>query len=132
LAPFIAQAEMLEQLWERLRGLAEPGPGPSFLAELMGDNQVATQLNENVVAVGLEILQFMENVYLDLRLDDFWEHPDNRGWALLFLSWARSPRLRAIWAAHRSTFGIRFEYFCHRRIGFAAQYPVARVSPIPA
>jgi hypothetical protein len=34
----------------------------------------------------------MENVFLDLRLDDFWDHPDNRGWAVVFMRWAGSSK----------------------------------------
>jgi hypothetical protein len=77
--------------------------------------------------VGLELIQLMENVFLDLRLDDFWFHPDNRGWAILFMRWARSPRFRAIWGKNRRTFGIRFEYFCEERLGLQRDRPIVRV-----
>lgn len=79
------------------------------------------------MSIGLEIIQLMENVFLDLRLDDFWEHPDNRGWAILFMRWARSPRFRAIWKETRRTFGIRFEYFCAARLGLSRDEPIVRV-----
>jgi hypothetical protein len=69
----------------------------------------------------------MEDVFLDLRLDDFWEHPDNRGWAILFMRWSRSPRLRIIWKETRRTFGIRFEYFCNARLGLPRDQPIVRV-----
>ena len=62
-----------------------------------------------------------------LRLDDFWEHPDNRGWAILFMRWARNPLFRAIWVETRHTFGIRFEYFCEARLGLPRDEPIVRV-----
>ena len=33
----------------------------------------------------------MENVYIDLHLEDTWEHADNRGWRELFERWAALP-----------------------------------------
>jgi hypothetical protein len=69
----------------------------------------------------------MEDVFLDLRLDDYWDHPDNRGWAILFMRWARSPRFRMIWDKTHRTFGIRFEYFCHARLGLTRDTTIVRV-----
>jgi hypothetical protein len=54
----------------------------------------------------MELLQLMENVVLDLRLDDFWDHPDNRGWAMLFTSFVRSKKFRESWNRTRQTYGI--------------------------
>ena len=59
----------------------------------------------------------MENVYLDLELDDEYDHPDNRGWINLFGQWSDSPMIRATWALSASTFGARFQTFCRRRLG---------------
>jgi hypothetical protein len=76
--------------------------------------------------VGLELIQLMENAFLDLRLDDFWDHPDNRGWVLLLSGWARSPRFQTIWRETRTIFGIRFGYFCESRLGLPGDRPVVR------
>jgi hypothetical protein len=57
----------------------------------------------------------------------FWDHPDNRGWSVLFSRWARSTRLREVWRQSRHTFGIRFEYFCGERLGMETSRPVMRV-----
>jgi hypothetical protein len=80
------------------------------------------------LAIGLEMIQLMEDTFLDLRLDDFWDHPDNRGWAMLFTKWAHSPIFRAVWVNSRRTFGIRFEYFCEERLGLPKDPRIARVS----
>jgi hypothetical protein len=59
----------------------------------------------------------MENVFITLQLDDFWTHPDNRGWVTLFTSWAKSGTFRAAWKQTRHTFGSGFVYFCEHRLG---------------
>jgi len=122
---FLKHIKTLDDIWERLRkdvklralvdemeGIAPPQPGP-------------VTLSHDEALIGLEIIQLMENVFLDLRLDDFWDHPDNRGWAVLFMRWAGSRKLRAVWEKWRSTFGIRFELFCDTRLGLPRdKYPV--------
>ncbi|HVW87240.1 MAG TPA: hypothetical protein VHB50_21285, partial [Bryobacteraceae bacterium] len=123
---FLRHTKTLDQVWERFR--RSPGLH-AFLSELMGNGApaaAAMPVTEEVCA-GVELIQLMENVFLDLRLDDFWDHPDNRGWAMLFMSWARSPLFRAIWIHTRRTFGIRFEYFCEERLGLPRDHPIVRV-----
>ena len=125
---FLNQTKQLDKLWERLRGLSTEN-SKCFIQELMGHTSSEIDLiDQDITAIGLELLQFMENVFIDLRLDDFWEHPDNRGWAMLFMSWARSRRLRSVWRDNHQTFGIRFEYFCDRRLGLWVEKPVSRAS----
>jgi hypothetical protein len=74
----------------------------------------------------LELLQLMENVYLALRLDDFWTHPDNRGWVYLFSKWARSRKFRQVWNDSHNIYGIRFAYFCHERLGLPIEREARR------
>jgi hypothetical protein len=123
---FLNHTKTLDQLWERLR----TSPSLKNLAdELKADKcnpNAATPTNDQLFAC-MELIQLMENVFLDLRLDDFWEHPDNRGWAMLFSMWAKSPIFRASWESVRRTFGSRFEYFCGERLGLPVDHPVARM-----
>jgi hypothetical protein len=63
-----------------------------------------------------EMLQLMENVYLDLRLDDTWEHADNSGWRSLFTQWAALDEVKDTWKETAHLFGVRFGYFCERRL----------------
>jgi len=122
---FLKQSAALNAIWERFR--QSPGLHP-FLNELMaGGPPVITPLTNEETCLGLELIQLMEDVFLDLRLDDFWDHPDNRGWAILFMRWSRSLRFRAIWVQMRRTFGIRFEYFCAARLGLPRDEPIVRV-----
>lgn len=67
------------------------------------------------------LIQMMENVYLDLDLEEHWEHPDNRGWMNLFHRWAWSGMFRVTWAASASCYGARFQTFCERRLHLSRQ-----------
>jgi hypothetical protein len=124
---FVKHAELLDQIWERFRLSTNLRP---LLQELMADRtgpaRQAPPSHEEMAGC-LELVQLMEEVFLDLRLDDFWDHPDNRGWAMLFTMWAKSPTFRAAWSRIHRTFGIRFEYFCHRHLGLKKDHPVVRV-----
>ena len=75
----------------------------------------------------MELMQLMENVFPDMRLEEYWDHPDNRGWAMLFSMWAKSSKFQEAWGRSKKTYGIRFEYFCHDRLGLASDNPVVRV-----
>jgi hypothetical protein len=123
---FIRHSKLLNELWDKFRESSELG---ALLDELMADipDMVLTApLKPWEKCMCLELLQLMECVFLDLRLDDFWDHPDNRGWAMLFSRWAKSPRLQNVWDQSRHTFGIRFEYFCGERLGLRTDNPVVR------
>jgi hypothetical protein len=87
-----------------------------------------TEPNPQELAMCLEVLQLMENVFLELRLEETWDHPDNRGWAMLFVTWAKSGLFRRTWRKARTTYGIRFELFCHERLGMERNQPVVRAS----
>jgi hypothetical protein len=63
-----------------------------------------------------ELIQLMENVHLDLKLDDTWDDPDNAGWKDLFLKCSRSATFRMVWEKSYGTYGKRFHYFCKRKL----------------
>ncbi|HLG58906.1 MAG TPA: patatin-like phospholipase family protein [Vicinamibacterales bacterium] len=115
-ASFVDQTESLDAIWERFR--ATPSLYP-LLHELTSDRQSPSQRppTEEEFCLCLELFQHMENVFLALRLDDFWAHPDHRGWAAMFRMWAKSPTFRASWTRSRDLFGSRFVHFCHQRLG---------------
>jgi hypothetical protein len=125
---FVKHSKSLRRLWEKFR--ATPTLLP-FMTELMIHTTLGQRapvaVTDEELCIGLELIQLMEDAFLDLRLDDFWDHPDNRGWAILFMRWSRSPRFRTIWEKTRRTFGIRFEYFCHARLGLQRDQPIVRV-----
>jgi hypothetical protein len=59
----------------------------------------------------------MEDVYLDLRLEQEYDHPDNRGWMNLFKHWSWAPTFRAAWTINAANHGARFQSFCERHLG---------------
>jgi hypothetical protein len=63
-----------------------------------------------------EMLQLMEDVFLEFRLDEHDDHIDNRGWMNLFQHWAWSGMLSATWAVTASTYDPRFQRFCRDRL----------------
>ena len=129
---FLKHTETLNQMWEKFRNSS--GALGNLLTELSHNPGRPTTPPPATVpptpaelCACLELTQLMENVFIDLRLDAFWNHPDNRGWAMLFSGWARSPKFRAAWQDIHRTYGIRFEYFCEERLGLQRERPVARV-----
>ena len=62
----------------------------------------------------------MENTYMVLRLEETWDHADNRGWKELFKAWARAEVVREAWELSRETYGIRFRHFCERELHLPA------------
>lgn len=115
-AGFVKQTEALVALWDRLR--ATPALLPLF-SELhaLDPNPTPHEPTEEELCVCLELIQLMENTFIELRLDEFWRHPDNQGWVALFTMWAQSPTFRDAWRQYRNVFGIRFGYFCRQRLG---------------
>jgi len=63
-----------------------------------------------------EMIQLMENVYLDLHLDEESDHPDNAGWMNLFNHWTWSAMFQVTWSVCASTFGVRFQAFCDKKL----------------
>jgi hypothetical protein len=82
-----------------------------------------------------QILQLMEDVYLELRLEDYHDHIDHRGWMNLFQHWAWSGMLCATWAITGSTYDPRFQRFCRRRLDLMpgrVSVPFDAADPLPA
>ncbi len=63
-----------------------------------------------------QMIQLMEDVYVDLNLEEEFDHPDNRGWMNLFYHWSWSGMFSATWAISAGTYGARFQRFCERRL----------------
>jgi hypothetical protein len=66
-----------------------------------------------------QMLQLMEDVYLEFALDRHYDHIDNRGWMNLFQHWAWSGMIGATFAITGSTWDPRFQRFCKRRLGLS-------------
>ena len=112
---FTAHSARLTELWARLGST----PGLQSLdEELVGGAWPKDQPETFRSAFYLcsEMIQLMENVYLDLDLEATWDHPDNRGWHAMFTIWAKSPLIRRTWLMTSNIYGVRFRYFCARHL----------------
>jgi hypothetical protein len=84
-----------------------------------------------------QMLHLMEDVYLEFKLDEQYDHIDNRGWMNLFQHWTWSGMLVATWAITGSTYNPRFQRFCLRRLDLRTgrPYVVSQTTielPLPA
>ena len=70
-----------------------------------------------------QMLQLMEDVYLEFQLDEHYDHIDNRGWMNLFQHWSWSGMLGATFAITGSNYDPRFQRFCLRRLGLKPGEP---------
>ncbi|HWI18080.1 MAG TPA: hypothetical protein VNT81_10055, partial [Vicinamibacterales bacterium] len=96
--------------WEKLMaGVADPPEVQNWLPN-----------SERELRAGLlfmnEVIQLMENVYIELDLEQNWAHPDARGWMNLFNHFVWSSMFRVTWAVSASTYGARFQTFCEKRL----------------
>jgi hypothetical protein len=98
--------------WGNLNAGARDGVHPPAVMNLPKDPEMIRR----GFYICSQIIQLMEDVYLDLDLDEQFEHPDNRGWVNLFRHWSWSGMFRATWAVTASTYGARFQRFCERRL----------------
>jgi GNAT superfamily N-acetyltransferase len=63
-----------------------------------------------------QLLQLMENTWLDVHLDQHPAHPLNSGWMNLFRRWSQHPKLRLLWPLMRQEFSQEFVRFCEREL----------------
>jgi hypothetical protein len=111
---FTENSTRLMDLWANIG----KGPGLEFLDTQLNKQWPASPTAEfrSAFYVGAQMLQLMENVYLDLNFEEAWRHPDNNGWRELFLAWADSKTVKDTWELTSETYGIRFRYFCNREL----------------
>ena len=89
-------------------------------AHIKSDYNYWIPYTENELRAGFymiyQMIQLMENVYIDLNLEEEHDHPDNRGWMNIFRTWSWSGMFRVGWAVSAGTFGARFQSFCKRHL----------------
>ena len=114
---FIGHAQALTELWSKLQS----DPNLQFLGhELFAGLPASPPPNPDQLVSAFyyynQVIQLMENVFLDLQLDNTWDHPDNAGWKNLFKLWADSATFQSVWTESKMTYGIRFRQFCQRSL----------------
>jgi hypothetical protein len=120
---FTDQTERLMELWRRI------GASAGFRDLDSGTNGPSeeTPSGRALFYLCCEMIQLMENVYLDLSLDDTWDHPDNAGWRVMFTNWSHCPAIVETWSRASGIFGTRFQFFCNRRLKLPLPTPAASV-----
>lgn len=63
-----------------------------------------------------QMIQLMENVYLELDLEKTWDYADHKGWRAMFETWSESATFRSVWDLTSDSYGLRFRDFCHRQL----------------
>jgi hypothetical protein len=111
-AQFTQHADRLMEIWDKLSKNESLIPLDKELCPPWDGNNPA----RSIFYLCSEMIQLMENVYLDLNLEDTWEHEDNKGWKELFKQWAKSPNLQATWEHTKSKYGERFQSFWDRNL----------------
>ena len=77
------------------------------------------------------MLQLMESVYLDLNLEEDWNHPDNRGWMNVFKHWSWSGMFMATFSVGCAMYGARFQRWCERHLDLWPGKVITEVLRIP-
>ena len=80
-------------------------------ASLKGLNDTWPEKYRSAFYLCSEMIQLMENVYLDLNLEETWEHPDIKGWRTLFVQWKNSTQVQKTWELTKESYGARFQFF---------------------
>jgi hypothetical protein len=115
---FVGHARALTELWSRLQS----DPNLHFLGhELFARLPASPPPHPDQLVAAFyyyrQVIQLMENVFLELQLDNSWHHPDNAGWKHLFQLWADCATFQSVWRESQMTCGIRFRLFCQRFLG---------------
>jgi hypothetical protein len=81
-----------------------------------------------VHAIG-QIVQVMENVWLAVGLENFAEHPMNRGWMNWFRRWSGSASFQRHWPALRGEFSQDFVRFAEKQLSLRVGRPALIACP---
>ncbi len=96
--------------WSRLLAGAEPAAQTRLgLPSDRGQRRAGFYLCSSM-------LQLMESVYLDLNLEEEWNHPDHRGWMNVFKHWSWSGMFMATFSVGCAMYGARFQRWCERHL----------------
>jgi hypothetical protein len=128
---FVNHAGALADLWksaaqdraEATRMLTDAAVLPQFEQFVAALKKIDAKLPEaaprDLYYTAQQMIQLMENVYLDLDLQHDKDHRDNVGWYTLFKQWANNEVLNVAWQQSKGTFGKRFAAFWEDLRGMA-------------
>ncbi len=105
--------QMLIRGWQKLQPLATPPTtppaSPQATRNLTVDRRATTYLC-------LQVIQLMENVFLDLDFVHHSDHADHTGWMDIFKDWAANPVMKQVWEQSHHTYGTRFQTFWKQQL----------------
>ena len=112
--PALAELDqMLIRGWQKLQPLATPPTtppaSPQATRNLTVDRRATTYLC-------LQVIQLMENVFLDLDFVHHSDHADHTGWMDIFKDWAANPVMKQVWEQSHHTYGTRFQTFWKQQL----------------
>lgn len=110
-------AFLSEQFYPEWRSLMSGEPAAEAPTWLPSPTETGEEERRHGFFFCNQLIQLMEDVYLELDLEEQWDHPDNRGWMNLFKHWSWSGMFQVTWAICASNYGLRFQRFCLRRLG---------------
>jgi hypothetical protein len=112
------------QLYPNLQRIIDKQPDASGWTKLVHETD---EVSKDELRAGFyfckEIIQFMQTVFHDRRLDTEYAAPSNRGWMNLFRRWALSRMFRFTWAATAGTYSARFQSFCEFHLSLDSGEP---------
>jgi len=115
---FVGRAKELTELWSKLQSDANlQFLGHELFAGLPANPPPHPAQRVSAFYYYNQVIQLMENVFLELQLDNTWDHPDNAGWKNMFQLWADSATFQSVWTESKMMYGIRFRLFCQRFLG---------------
>ena len=107
-----AQAEEYSHILEMLRqsklASLDPVLFPSVPTKGLADRDAFYICNA--------LIQLMENVYTDLDLEQYYDHPHVGGWMRVFRDWAKQEAFRDVWSISKTTYNRRFQNFYEDRL----------------
>jgi patatin-like phospholipase len=106
-------AEAYSRVMELLRSRPEFSPLDRVLFPTAPQSGL-TDRNEFYICNTL--IQLMENVYTDLDLEQYYEHPHVQGWMAVFREWANQEAFHRTWMINRETYATRFRRFYDDRL----------------
>jgi hypothetical protein len=103
------------KMWMRFERDLRRDPDLAALSRDIYPEFPLAQSRAELHAVG-EMLQIMEEAWVNLRLKGHGDLPMNRGWMSVFRRWTATEAFRRLWPVHRSSFSPEFVRFCENQL----------------
>jgi hypothetical protein len=103
-------SKLVRVLWENteLKALI-----PELLTDFDGSGAQSPVLNKTLSTFLIEVIQLVENVYTEFRLEHAAnrENPRNAGWMMVFRYWRKSPVVMQVWTKVQDNYNPLFRQF---------------------